>query len=96
MSHTPGPWRPTMESLHAPQQVCSEAGYEICTVYGDGKHTREANARLIAAAPEQHDLLKGIAMALDEWDHYDDDERAEWVRLVQPQIAATIAKGEAE
>ena len=66
--HTPAPW-------HAEQNedrlvIRSDGGTEICEVTGEtfdeyAEEEREANAALIAAAPELFDALKAITDLID-------------------------------
>jgi hypothetical protein len=53
MAHTPGPWR--YRSGKKAFDIYHKA-YTVARAFGD-KPDHEANARLIAAAPEMHDLL---------------------------------------
>lgn len=83
MTHTPGPWKPT-RSNPAEGYDCwwitgnHHGNYEkdLATVAG-GATTSEANARLIAAAPELLELLRKLTTmrvhdalcgAFDEWE----------------------------
>jgi len=53
VKHTPGPW--TARRMHTGGfDILDERGRDVVTVYGGGVETesREANARLIAAAPD--------------------------------------------
>lgn len=58
--HTPGPWTASMGTEDDNERWCvlNEAGYLLATVEngapGDTLETEEANARLIAAAPDYH------------------------------------------
>lgn len=64
MSHTPGPWVVRQDDQAYPNEsfVNIKNGYiEI----GGARHAREANARLIAAAP---DLLAAAVAVVDRWD----------------------------
>jgi hypothetical protein len=64
MTHTPGPWEVLSRSIY---QVDAIGGREV--VHGNGikgrdnNQEREANARLIAAAPELLAALKGLVGA---------------------------------
>ncbi len=60
MSHTPGPWK------NLENRITSSGG-EICEIFaleGDDRHSKyeeaNANARLIAAAPELLQILQSI------------------------------------
>jgi hypothetical protein len=75
MSHTPGPWRhaptgPTMRGYSQPFGVASVdygPAFLVCGCFGDikgGPDEAEANARLIAAAPELLAALKECAERL--------------------------------
>jgi len=63
---TAGPWRVERSTGEHPYEIRS-AGNEVATVAlmnGRPSPTLEANARLIAAAPEMHAALKAIALTL--------------------------------
>ncbi len=53
---TPGPWSPVVDTYGMAQQVMAKDGAisvrPICDCHAGGKEERNANARLIAAAPE--------------------------------------------
>lgn len=60
--HTPGPW----EYMSVTKSVWS--GRAICIMTGSRNHPdpeREANARLIAAAPDLLDALQGVLRVAD-------------------------------
>ncbi len=60
-AHTPGPW--TARMLDDPQWVVASSGPLVCnTLHGND----EANARLIAAAPEMLDAARMAVKEL-EW-----------------------------
>jgi hypothetical protein len=58
--HTPGPWKiehrgeyaRTIVSESAPRTIVSESARDVADVYGIGQAERDANAALIARAPE--------------------------------------------
>jgi len=59
MKHTPGPWHP------AHDQVVTDNDSLICSLSGlRGPGYTQANARLIAAAPELLEALRGLLNAL--------------------------------
>ena len=71
--HTPGPWILHMgfdETYTISDTGGCEIGHIYCESMGDGEH--EANARLIAAAPELLEAAKAVAKWLgrdiDDWD----------------------------
>lgn len=66
--HTPGPWFVNHNSEACPEDKLSvEAGnYFVCTV--DHSAVQEANARLIAAAPDLLEALKNLMCAYSEPD----------------------------
>lgn len=57
--HTPGPWKYTISAKHNRPQISGKDGHQICLLWRDGE--MEANARLIAAAPELLEALKNLA-----------------------------------
>ena len=60
--HTPGPW--TADRTHDDVvMVDAGSGSAICDVYGDYSGEREANAALIAAAPEMLAALRRLLKA---------------------------------
>ena len=65
MNHTPGPWTIGKYHVNAYDNTIYDAknGYKIAIVEGythDLKEESEANAHLIAAAPELLEALKGL------------------------------------
>jgi len=64
--HTPGPWRVAYGNRLEIRGPRDEIGWPVPVVYNAGLHTDEtdqANARLIAAAPE----LLAALQALTDW-----------------------------
>ena len=76
MTHTPGPWTARREGGTWYVEVGRDQDYfDICELFGGGDKM-EANARLIAAAPELLDALKDLDTRImpeerkyDEWDY---------------------------
>jgi hypothetical protein len=73
--HTKGPWRASGGSLTVPKcHVMSGNGkdsYALAHVFGESDTERMANARLIAAAPELLEALKGTVAELERMhEHY--------------------------
>jgi hypothetical protein len=91
MKHTPGPWE-VDESLHVmvnmnnPRKVTT-----ICRVYGCGKEF-EANARLIASAPELLDMVKKLRFTFLGSTY----EKGTIGSTYQKEINKLIAKAEGE
>lgn len=64
--HTPGPWtRGEGDS----QSVLSEIGWECVAQANDGLPNMDANARLIASAPDLLEALKELVDANDDAAH---------------------------
>jgi hypothetical protein len=62
LQHTSGPWKYTISKIHHRHQISNSQGGQICLMWNRGKDITEANAHLIAAAPEMLiELLKSIA-----------------------------------
>lgn len=64
--HTPGPWKVLRDAVFHVETAYADQEYSgnICTVYegtGMPKVMAEANARLLAAAPEMLEALKELA-----------------------------------
>jgi len=96
--HTPGPWHFRVDPIHQGQYFIRVQSYgfaPLATVRGDKRSTlkdSEANARLIAAAP---DLLEALKMAVSAL------ERSDYIQMdgdsfdVVDEARAVIAKAEA-
>jgi len=61
--HTPGPWHYQEESDAYTHIVRSATNFFICQLQQDTGGFAEANARLIAAAPDMLSALKGLLIA---------------------------------
>lgn len=105
--HTPGPW--TFDGDNPANQgfdVALSDGGAIATAYycedGEGRDEAEANARLIAAAPELLAALKELAACLmdgnETWDAPDDtpvyDTIPAFTIGLAKRVSAAIAKAE--
>ena len=69
--HTPGPWLTHKEgfsSIYIESRIGGGMLQEVasCGPTGEGRDQQEANARLIAAAPELLEALKEVVEILDE------------------------------
>lgn len=92
MSHTPGPWEirdSNMRTIEAPGgSICTPSGH---CLKGRPDEELEANARLIAAAP---DLLEACKQVLDAQVAND---QSQWEHLLDEaleRIEAAVAKAE--
>lgn len=92
MSFTPGPWEIIPEEwemqgdrgYHEPEIAAH--GRSICTIR-IGIPEEEANARLIAAAPCQHEALRvvseGVNAIIDNWAHWTDEYKQQYLTGLQ-------------
>lgn len=97
--HTPGPWKATRRGIMAINPQTGRYGAVVCQPNWRGLEPddvwldipREANARLIEAAP---DLLEALQMVRDA----DDDRKSDGFPAIPPiaraKIDAAIAKAE--
>lgn len=96
-AHTPGPWKIiTLEGVDGHLFLCHDDGTEnipplVAKVYDHQHADAEANARLIAAAPE---LLEALRELLDQLEGIGIPEWAGAEGLYLGQAAAAIAKAE--
>ena len=67
--HTPGPWNVQKTASLGPQYAvyACESGKDIAIVYNREDGHAEANANLLAIAPELVDVLRGL---LWQWDNH--------------------------
>lgn len=88
--HTPAPWK-VLHTENTNTYVTSERFGAICTIPHNAKHTEEheANALLIASAPE---LLEALKVAQKFVNAY--DEKIGVHPSVKSQISQAIAKAE--
>jgi len=90
--HTPGPWRTTGLNVRSGDALVAV----IVDHWADEKTPepeKEANARLIAAAPDLLDALKTMVMAFHTYAPKTDG--AEYNCVIEAHAAITKAKGEA-
>ena len=75
MNHTPGPWRVAPASAYAGADINVDAGTNgfvaLCGTRGDA--VAEANAKLIAAAPELFEALYRLLCNCPTGPEYDDE-----------------------
>jgi hypothetical protein len=92
MTHTPGPWYVGKYGDND-SDVCAVGGPVICALRS-GKadpHDMEADAdaALIAAAPE---LLAVLTWCADRWDKYDEDDAPELGQAIRDAIAKAAGR----
>lgn len=92
--HTPGPWEATTD-IHGCPSVRNFDGFGVCSTYGkyESPEQKEANANLIAAAPDMLEALK----ALDEAEFQGMFTEGQWTKEHQELFEnahAAIAKAE--
>jgi hypothetical protein len=92
--HTPGPWRAEVSGDTV--YITSETYGDVARVReGDGDDRREANIRLIAAAPELLEALDGILNNL--WEDRKRNVKRDYSLMVyEAQAKAAIAKAKGE
>jgi len=94
-SHTPGPWHIFEKEAHKGQgilHIVEEGGdpyLEIATLMAH-KEELEANARLMAAAPEMLEALEDVKIWLEE------SKRKDLVPVLWVEVCAAIAKARGE
>lgn len=65
--HTPGPWK-AAPTAFGPIDIVIPDGKDIVTVYGGGTGNKEANARLIASAPDHAMIGWAMCVAAGRWE----------------------------
>lgn len=85
---TPGPWKSEIDALDLDLQVVNQTGNVICVIDGDD----EANAKLIAVAPDLYEALKDAEKELQEagrfMDGNDSDIISHWGKGLLKQAAS--------
>lgn len=96
--HTPGPWTIFADKGAAVCILPAERPGEVCSFEGRGGPEREADARLIAAAPELLEACKLYWNAVDLMNDGPDDSdvalASGWFQKAQTIARAAIAKAE--
>ena len=82
--HTPGPWSDGMD-IPITAKSCDKAGLSLVFVNRDDKSEPEANARLIAAAPDLLEALQNMLGLTEASDYMG-------AREIEQQARAAIAK----
>lgn len=82
MKYTPGPWKVSKDGC----DIDNVGGAGVCTLYAD--ETSDANARLIAAAPDLLEACKAIVA------HWRMNDEAYYRSNLATDLLQTIAKAE--
>jgi hypothetical protein len=101
--HTPGPWTVDDLIITAPKLRDSDLCTEVCVILDDDDPIfiglAEADARLIAAAPEQHEALRTISEGtngiIDNWEHWTADYKKQHLLGLQSVAMDAYKKAEA-
>ena len=99
VKHTPGPWRicydGRIDGLNG-DEICSGLGFESYKEFQDDKEA-QANARLIAAAPDLLEALKMLQKAtISLMGEAVDRKAADWGLVNDAMVDATKAIARAE
>jgi hypothetical protein len=90
--HTPGPWMANRSTVFGPDDANGHVTHVAVLAHGQ---TLDANARLIAAAPELldalQDAMEALAMCQPRTDH-----GARWQSAAMQKARVTIAKAKGE
>lgn len=78
--HTPGPWFVSRNSNYVRAE--SSKGWNIATIE-DQPPYKEANAKLMAAAPELLKALNSLVLSVMAHPDYTGDENEEWTDLIE-------------
>jgi hypothetical protein len=94
--HTPGPWRLVDDPEEGkPAQCIRTKAWDIATAWG-GYSAAEADARLIAAAPDPLAALLVAELASEELCQGQDPANECWITLATIRAAIAKAKGGAQ
>lgn len=92
---TPGPWRVSTSGLG----IIGQGLHKVCSLLAKTKGTRDADAALIAAAPDLYEALKDAAeelRAVANQEFYDLYGASVSAADVLPKISAALAKARGE
>ena len=92
MPHTPGPWQLSKTGLSVQSeflQGIASTGTPNGTI---GLPERQANARLIAAAPELLAACEHVLAVIGDEGECNHDTDEEWVRAIHEKLRPIIAK----
>ena len=98
--HTPGPWEVEKNGYHwtvrAPLEICGHMGtFELCRLSSGNDPKQEADARLIATAPEMEDLLWAAWQELSftsQHPYQTTEQDAKWEAELAKEIYALLRR----
>jgi len=85
VTHTPGPWYEYQSEKYAYKMISSKYGESIAN------HVPNENARLIAAAPEMHEVLSELLETLELSKDYGFDDEYEKVKAILAKVEGETA-----
>ena len=105
--HTPAPWRVSSESPRIIKKdyraIGSDAGFLIASTMGRddsgfyaSEQEADANACLIAAAPDLYEALEDALIDFDNWAAHEDNHPHEHLVAWAEKARAAIAKAKGE
>ena len=84
-THTPGPWYEYQSEKYAYKMISSKYGESIAN------HVPNENARLIAAAPDMHEVLSELLDTLEMSKGYGFDDEYEKVKAILDKVEGETA-----
>jgi hypothetical protein len=91
LQHTPGPWKYTVSKIHHRHQISdSKCGGQICLMWNRGKDITEANARLIAAAPDMLEALIWFVRRVRNGEVHSKRTYARYVEIIEKATGMSI------
>ena len=91
--HTPGPWRIGTTPPNGEQTIGTQQGLMVAVATTGANTPTEANARLIAAAPDLLEALKACIPHLERDDHHTDALSRERPHYAAARAAIAKATG---
>lgn len=88
--HTPGPWIYNVDTFQVEQD--KEPFYKLLATVHGSKNEKNANARLIAAAPEMLDLLKRLSQEIMQLCHTSKNADPRHVAMIEEAVAKAEGK----
>lgn len=89
---TPGHWEVSHQNEGDCRAIVSDGGKLIALAAYAGGGATQANAHLIAAAPDLYEALEDV---VDSWSDDDNIDEDEYIRRISARAALAKARGEA-